>query len=494
MRLHHICSALMLFIVMLSPMASASWWDDFKKLSKEAIKHTSKKAENAIANGIAVEQPAQELPPSIDAHYAYFNEPVFFNKLVYKEQGQDHAQKVILVHGLGELAMQDWDTVFSELAKKYHVIALDLPGFGLSAKPYGRYSPTHYARVIHALSNQLGFEQFHLVGHSMGGAVSVKFAELYPHKLTGLILVSAAGIIDKTAFVKQFVDFSKFLNTNEYTERFVKQSAQLNISMLESIMLKGPQPDPLYSNEIVWSLASRDSPNANAALSLVAEDFREAVNISTPTFIIWGEHDPVAPIRTGEVLNHVLENSNLFVITGAGHVPMKSHRDLFLNLLNRSLSQLPAVNSIQEKQYSDPGEVFHCEHKDGITLTGNYHKLVLNHCNNVTIVNSHISELEVVASHITLNKVIVSDTHSNILFKDSTVIINNSHIELAQAARLDNTRLDIAGTKLNLFGGINVADESILILSLSWLSNEPKQGAVVLKKNRYSPSDLNKYF
>jgi pimeloyl-ACP methyl ester carboxylesterase len=233
-----------LSMMVCSLCANASWWDDLKQLSKEAIKHTSERAENAIAKGIAVEQPAQALPTDADANYAYFNEPVFLSKLVYKELGTQHANKLILVHGLGELAMQDWDSVYSDLALQYHVVALDLPGFGLSAKPYGRYSPSNYARVINALAYHLGFEQFTLIGHSMGGAVSLKYAELYPERLNKLVLVSAAGILDKTAFVKQFVDFSKFISTDKYTDRVVKQGAQVNLSFLESIMLKGPQPEP----------------------------------------------------------------------------------------------------------------------------------------------------------------------------------------------------------------------------------------------------------
>jgi pimeloyl-ACP methyl ester carboxylesterase len=70
-------------------------------------------------------------------------EPVFDSEVLTVQAGQANAQTLLLVHGLGNNGFTDWLTVMPQLARQYHVIALDLPGFGYSAKPRGKYSPAN---------------------------------------------------------------------------------------------------------------------------------------------------------------------------------------------------------------------------------------------------------------------------------------------------------------------------------------------------------------
>src|SRR5438552_4220560 len=109
-------------------------------------------------------------------------------RLHYVVEGRGPA--VILVHGLGGFA-ETWRHNIAPLAGRATVFALDLPGFGASAKPRTRYRLTDFARALRGFMDGLGLAQASLVGHSLGGAVSVTYALTHPSRVERLALVGA---------------------------------------------------------------------------------------------------------------------------------------------------------------------------------------------------------------------------------------------------------------------------------------------------------------
>ena len=114
-----------------------------------------------------VESEQVELQLAEHWQLSYFDEPVFNSKVAVLEAGNKHNPPVILIHGLGQLGMKDWFSVIPILEKNYHVIAIDLPGFGLSAAAKGRFLPTNYAHVIATISEQYSNEKAIVLGHSI---------------------------------------------------------------------------------------------------------------------------------------------------------------------------------------------------------------------------------------------------------------------------------------------------------------------------------------
>ena len=117
-----------------------------------------------------------ESPIKADWIFSTYQESVFNSSILVLEAGDKKAPPLLLVHGLGVLGMQDWFGVIPELTKHYHVIAIDLPGFAHSENPEGRYSPRNYAAVLAEVVDHYIAEPTSVVGHSMGGAVSLYFA------------------------------------------------------------------------------------------------------------------------------------------------------------------------------------------------------------------------------------------------------------------------------------------------------------------------------
>ena len=80
------------------------------------------------------------------------------------------------------------------LAQERRVLALDLPGFGLTPMPDERITISGYGRFVDAFCTALGLDQVALVGNSMGGYIAAEIAIQFPARVSRLVLVSAAGV------------------------------------------------------------------------------------------------------------------------------------------------------------------------------------------------------------------------------------------------------------------------------------------------------------
>jgi len=108
--------------------------------------------------------------------------------LHYLVEGRGPA--VVLLHGLGGFAAS-WRHNIAPLAARATVYALDLPGFGRSAKPRAHYELSYFARALHGFLDGLGLSQASLVGHSLGGAVAVTYALTHPTRVERLALLGS---------------------------------------------------------------------------------------------------------------------------------------------------------------------------------------------------------------------------------------------------------------------------------------------------------------
>lgn len=105
------------------------------------------------------------------------------------------SQNLVLLHGFMENLLM-WDDMTPLLSKRFRLIKIDLPGHGRS----DLYAQTHtmelMAEKVKEVTDTLGLNTFHLLGHSMGGYVSLAFAEKYAHSLTSLTLFFSTALPD----------------------------------------------------------------------------------------------------------------------------------------------------------------------------------------------------------------------------------------------------------------------------------------------------------
>ncbi len=405
-------------------------------------------------------------------HVRFVEEPEFHSQILLVETGLQHKQTVLLVHGLGKNGFRDWLNVIPELSASYHVVALDLPGFGHSAIPSGKYSPGHYARVLAFVVQNYARGSVILIGHSLGGAISLQFARNYPQHLKRLILVDVAGILQRTTYLKEMAD-SPF-NEEEVSPLLARPSAKVRNFISSSVEAASRLPDPiqlLKQSSSAWEAILSDQPNANAAIALIEDDFSDAIfNIKTPTYIIWGAKDRIAPLRTARILAGVMQSVQLTVIEDAEHVPMVTHPGIFNEQLRHALNDPIGTGSLSRaSQPLTPAKRnLHCYRKRQKTFTGAYNTIVIDRCTSIVLrdVNAHFIYIN--KSNVIIENLFVNSDDIALRIDRSVAEITKADIQgrvamLSHASRLDLAAVRFHGTEK----AIQILNTSRLISSIS---------------------------
>jgi pimeloyl-ACP methyl ester carboxylesterase len=118
---------------------------------------------------------------------------------------------ILCVHGLTANS-RCWDVVVRPLMGRHRVLSVDLRGRGLSDKPASGYSEEHHLRDLKCVIDDLQLDRIVLMGHSLGGYISLGLAARHPERVTGLILMDGGGDLSPeywdrvTAAIKPAID------------------------------------------------------------------------------------------------------------------------------------------------------------------------------------------------------------------------------------------------------------------------------------------------
>jgi pimeloyl-ACP methyl ester carboxylesterase len=114
-------------------------------------------------------------------------------RLHYVDWGNPEAPPLILVHG-GQDHCRNWDWVAQDLRRDFHIIAPDLRGHGDSAySPSGDYSMMAFVYDLAQLIHQLDVDQVSIISHSLGGAIALRYAGIFPDKVRRLVAIEGLG-------------------------------------------------------------------------------------------------------------------------------------------------------------------------------------------------------------------------------------------------------------------------------------------------------------
>jgi pimeloyl-ACP methyl ester carboxylesterase len=389
-------------------------------------------------------------------------EPVFQGRLHLVEGGEENPQSVVLIHGLGSRGILDWQRVFPELTNNYHVIAIDLPGFGGSDNHQMQYAPEKYARLVNWVVTEYAHETVIVIGHSMGGAVSLRYAHNYPEQVSRLVLIEAAGILQRTVFIKHMAKvpvtyewLASYQQTVSALGKLIRKMASKVDGWTQSLLVtldRMPDiPQLMMSSGLAQQYLYKDRSSMNAALGLVYEDFSATVReVDVPTHIVWGEHDSVAPIRTGKVLGGLMPNAELHVIREAGHVPMVDNFDDFMAVLTDSLENAPRAKQAQKRLESTikekvAREDIHCDGLDDVVYTGHYKGIRMHNCHGIVLRDLVAENIELVSSEISLENVKLNSSGTGLLVTNSVVTATLLQVDAKVGMVVDSSYLDLAG-------------------------------------------------
>lgn len=395
------------------------------------------------------------------------SEPIFGGQVYIKSKGNPAGPVIVLIHGLGDNASNIWAATIRKLEKKYFLLTLDLPGFGKSSTDNALYSPENYTRLIHHLSQKYVGRPFHLVGHSMGGAISLRYAATYPQDIQSLTLVDAAGILHRQAYTKYLapLGLNAFVKYFQFDRKDVSSLAGFILNKVENFIPLDPKllvEDPTLRAKIL-----RGNPSLISGMALVLDDFSQIPGkISAPTNIIWGENDEVAPLRTGYVLNALIPHSTLHTIAQTGHVPITSKPDKFHHLLMQGITRQKL--SKQKRARPAPQNNTNCRYQNNIHYTGIIHQLSIQNCKNVLISDAQIGQLLLSDSRVFIQNSVFSSNKTTIKAVRSNIEITAGSIQGNIAIEAHESSLDIAGTRLSGQQAVITAPTpSVVVFSLS---------------------------
>ncbi len=254
----------------------------------------------------------------------------------YQEAGDANARALVLIHGFASSTLV-WSKVFLALAQEgYRVIAVDMLGYGYSAKPRnGEYTIAGQAKLLTRLLDSLGIARAIFVGSSYGGAVAATCALDYADRVEKLVLVGTVNNNRPLAYKLMRVFgspvFGDVVSPLLIGSRRLLRRRMKRVYDRHSWVLDERRVDARH-------LPLRAAGTQRAIIRTVrrwdAERIsRDAHLISQPTLLLWGENDREIPLADGERLHAEIPASRLIVFLNCGHLPHEEYPEAFTNVV-----------------------------------------------------------------------------------------------------------------------------------------------------------------
>jgi pimeloyl-ACP methyl ester carboxylesterase len=240
----------------------------------------------------------------------YFN--VGSTKIAYWINGGDvvnKKQSLVFIHGSGS-DHSVWSHQYARLHKHYNILAIDLPGHGRSGGR-GETDVESYCLWIEKLLDILNLKNTLLVGHSLGAAITLRFALNYTQEVAGIVLVSGGMKMPVNSF------FLEFLKTNppEVPAEVMDLICKYSLAKENRPKLSAPLKKSLSQSSVEVLYGDLSACN-NLDLT------QELGKIKVPALIICGAEDKMTPLDFSRQLATGISGAMLEIIEGAGHMVM----------------------------------------------------------------------------------------------------------------------------------------------------------------------------
>jgi pimeloyl-ACP methyl ester carboxylesterase len=399
-----------------------------------------------------------------------FHEPIFGDSACVYQVNREAPRTVVLVHGIGGQA-EDWETVIPGLAAQYHVLAVDLPGFGASTRANRLYSVERYASFLHFVIERYAKQPIELVGHSLGGAVSLWYAATYPRDVERLVLIDVAGVLHRMSLAKLAANrwLADVLGGLPVPGRMLGGWMDKMIGRAGNL--------PVNAALVLRTAVTRErvlggDPSRISAFALAETDFTDMIpRVTVPTLVVWGTRDETASIRTGQVLAARLANARLVTVE-SDHVPMRAQPQRLLELTLAHLSGQEIVPSWPVHPIPPPNAPAtsgRCDGERNVKFEGAFDVLQIRGCSYVQVDNARIRQLDVADSTVFLTNCVVEggDVAARLVNADVTATAVDISGEVALS--VDNSNLDLAGVRIEGRSAAIVGTErpSGIIISVS---------------------------
>lgn len=245
-------------------------------------------------------------------------------EIVYSESPDTSGSVLILLHGYyGD--RNNWNRVARLLGDRFHLIIPDLPGHGDSDQdPDNRYTFGKMASVMIDFVAELGIDEFHLAGHSMGGGLAIQWSVLdFGRDIQSLILIDSAGVYAN--------------NTSPIMERILAGDNPMRMAKpgdAHQVLDMAMALPPFIPERVMKAYESRQIARLPVYDKVMADMLETQEYISPdffyvglerfdrPALVIWGSEDKLFSVETAGELASALPDATKVIIEGVGHTPL----------------------------------------------------------------------------------------------------------------------------------------------------------------------------
>ncbi len=231
------------------------------------------------------------------------------DKVNYIQYGNDKGKDIILLHGWGQ-NIEMMMPLGNPLSCKYHITILDFPGHGKSEEPDEVWTVSNYAELVHELVKKLKIKKPTLIGHSFGGRVAIVYASKY--EVDRVVLFGAPCVR-----MKKDLTLKEKMLKKAKTLPGMSKISEIAKNYIGSVDYKNATP---RMREILVKTVNEDLSNY-------------AKKIVAPTILIWGEDDEAAPLEEAKLLENLLTDGALIVLSGT-HYAYLENLNQVINIIN----------------------------------------------------------------------------------------------------------------------------------------------------------------
>ena len=281
-----------------------------------------------------------ERPEGGGVRYSLRDVPVGRSRVSALVAGDRHAPPLLLLHGLGA-TKASWLTIVPPLARRYRVTVVDLPGFGASSKPNGRYSAPWFADRMYDFLDEIGQERTLIAGNSMGGRIAMEMAMQRPERVDAIACLCPAAAFSR----RPALQVVRLLRP----ELSIVASRLPRSQVVAGLKALFAKPTRLHHS---WYEAAVDdflsvwrSPRARVAFfkSLrniyLDEPLGEAgfwmrlSQMQTPALYIYGKNDTLISHHFSHKIRQTIPHAEVKVWSDCGHVPQIEFPDRTLRAM-----------------------------------------------------------------------------------------------------------------------------------------------------------------
>lgn len=232
-------------------------------------------------------------------------------RLHYAEQGAADGEPIVFLHGWPD-SWFSFSRVIALLPQWLHAFVLDQRGFGDSERPHGGYSIADFAADAVAFLDAAAIDRATIVGHSFGSFVTRHIAITHPKRVARMVLIGTAGSAG-TPVVREVRAAIQDLQDPvpvEFAREFQAGTAY------------APLPELFFDRIVAESLKLPARLWREILDGLLAyDDADHLARITTPTLLVWGEHDALFPREDQDRLVTAIGGAQLRVYAETGHCP-----------------------------------------------------------------------------------------------------------------------------------------------------------------------------